>query len=1284
LATSWIPGVDVVTAGLAEADNLVALAGTGLQIAGDGMQGHWGDALMGAGMLGLQFAGGRVLGKLGGEAEGEAGALTSAERDAEGDVGKDVRTAEGNEPAVCKDDPMDVVSGQMLTDETDLALPGVLPVVLRRAYASGYETGRLFGPGWSSTLDQRISINAAGIHFAGDDGQRLDYPIPAGDEEVLPNRGARWPLLWNRETDEIRVTNPRSGHQWHFGAVHFSSDTGQIRDLTAITDRNDNRISILRDDHGTPIEVNHPAYRIAVETATGAYGQRVTAIRLLDAGQGDTTVKEYRYDERGRLTGVVNSSGLPFTYEWDDCDRITAWVDRASFRYEYHYDGAGRVVRTSGEGGYLSGSFAYDAENQVTTHTNSLGHATTFRYDGLGHVVAVTDPLANTVLTERDSNGRMLSWVDALGAATRFVRDENGNVLRTSGPDGATTAFEYNSRQQITALRSPSGALQRYEYDDRGNLTTATDPTGVVTHFAYALNGALIGQSSSSNATVRYEVDEAGLPVAATNSLGSTTYIARDNFGRIVRVTDPSGAAYHRGWTVEGLPAWRTNADGTRLAWEWNPDGRMSAVTDPQGVTLTFEPGPFGTVRARTGANGERQEFTYDLDLRVTSVTNAAGASWQYKYDAAGRLVRETDFIGRTLSYEHDEAGRLAARTNGLGQRATFDRDAVGRVIRRHTPEGEYRYQHDATGHLISAVGPDSAIGYVRDEAGRLISESIDGRTTSYGYDAHGRRTNRTTPTGATSTWSFDGAGRPESLSAGTGHLAFGFDVTGRETRRAIGGGAWLTQDLDPTGRPTAQRLWAGVGDTDGADGADAQLLLERTWTWRPDNVPLEIGDTLRGSRQYTADWSGRVTAVAAETWSESYAYDAFGNLAAAEASDADTAGSRDTEQTLIRRAGRTVYEHDQAGRLIRRTRRTLDGRRKTWEYSWDSADRLRSVVTPDGTSWRYAYDPLGRRSEKTHIDVDGSVTGHVTFAWDGPRLAEECMTGADGVQSTRTWDYDPGSFKPSAQRTRSWAADADQGQIDEVFHAIVTDVVGTPMELVTSDGRIAWQTTTSLWGRTKATVADPGVDCPLRFPGQYYDAESGLHYNLHRYYDPDTASYLTPDPLGLAAAPNDHAYVTNALAWMDPLGLQCGGFDTSGLAEDNPTPADVISSAQELMDADGEYLYRGITHDHWQYDAAEEGTAVPLGGHRDPVAHSGGNTQSEMTSWSPDLETAQEFSKDSGFGSRPNLVLRVPASAIDPSRMIVAGQRGLDELEIQVLGKVEGCQVSRDGGPFG
>jgi RHS repeat-associated protein len=71
------------------------------------------------------------------------------------------------------------------------------------------------------------------------------------------------------------------------------------------------------------------------------------------------------------------------------------------------------------------------------------------------------------------------------------------------------------------------------------------------------------------------------------------------------------------------------------------------------------------------------------------------------------------------------------------------------------------------------------------------------------------------------------------------------------------------------------------------------------------------------------------------------------------------------------------------------------------------------------------------------------------------------------------------------------------------------------------------------VWGATDADAA-----MPLRFPGQYHDVETGLFYNLNRYYNPDTGRYVTADPLGLAPSPNPHSYVPNPTTQIDPLGL--------------------------------------------------------------------------------------------------------------------------------------------------
>lgn len=167
-------------------------------------------------------------------------------------------------------------------------------------------------------------------------------------------------------------------------------------------------------------------------------------------------------------------------------------------------------------------------------------------------------------------------------------------------------------------------------------------------------------------------------------------------------------------------------------------------------------------------------------------------------------------------------------------------------------------------------------------------------------------------------------------------------------------------------------------------------------------------------------------------------------------------------------------------------------------------------------------------------------------------------------------WDYAPGAVVPMAQRRggKRWY--------------VVSDHIGTPRELLDETGEVAWSSQPEVWGRQRLwrrnAANDDAVDCPIRFPGQYFDAESGLHYNRHRYYDPDTGQYLSPDPLGLEGGTRPQGYVENPQSWIDPLGLiSCSG--NAKILRDNMAREGRIVGPNE---AAGHIVASGGSQGHW------------------------------------------------------------------------------------------------------
>ncbi|MFF8996378.1 DUF6531 domain-containing protein, partial [Streptomyces sp. NPDC014983] len=333
---------------------------------------------------------------------------------------------------VCEKDPVDVATGRMVLPQTDVSLPGRLPLTIKRQFESSYRIGGWFGPSWSSTLDQRLEIDKEGVVFVGEDGLALPYPHPAPGVPTLPTHGPRW--LLDRVDAGYTLTDPESGQ-----VRHFADRSDSLAVLEQIDGRNGDWIMFEYGTDHAPRALTHSCgYRLLLSVADG----RVTALHLAGAAAdgSDQELLRYVYTD-GHLTEVVNSSGRPTVFGYDDRGRITSWTDTNDSHFTYVYDDEDRCTHQSGAAGHLRSTFAYgkvdpDTGEHSTTITDSQGHVSRYLINRRCQVVAETDALGSTTRYVRDRYNRLLSTTDPLGHTTSFRYDEAGNLTSVVRPDG--------------------------------------------------------------------------------------------------------------------------------------------------------------------------------------------------------------------------------------------------------------------------------------------------------------------------------------------------------------------------------------------------------------------------------------------------------------------------------------------------------------------------------------------------------------------------------------------------------------------------------------------------------------------------------------------------------------------------------------------------------------------------------------------------------------------------------------------------------------------------------
>lgn len=1069
-------------------------------------------------------------------------------------------------------DPVDVASGQVAETRTDISIPGTVPLVLTRSYRPGCEG--IQGRHWAGTWAQHLKIDGDTITFQNEDGVLIDFHAPRDD---IRSRNIRFPhlTLEGSRSGEIYIYDRRRQMFTIFGQ--------RLRNrllLSRIEDRNGNRIRFLYDDNGLR-EVRHSdGFSLSVES-------RDMLIRraVLNAPDSSDCGFVWTYTPRNMLAEVMSSQTGTLRYGYDDRERLTSWADTRDTHATYEYGAHGRVVRNWSQSGHLNTRFDYDLAARRTVVTDALGAVTLYDWTDRGVVWRRTDPMGGEWLTEWGRHFNVLSTTDPLGNVTRYDYDDWGDLIRVTDPAGHSESWSYYLSGRIQSHTDKPGGKTVFRYDDNGNLASIQRPDGNFIRYRRAENGQILRIDYPGNRQERYAYDLLRRPRMLRTVAGFEQHMQFDGEGRLTRFSDEIGAETrwdHRRGPDNPRGAMRsvTLADGSVTQAEYDSEGLRIAATNGEGATRRYHFGAFDLAQGMTDEQGHELRFEHDALTRLTAVVNQKGERYALSYDACGRLIAERDYAGLVTTYQYDIAGRLLGSRAPDGTLRSYLRDALGQMIQvthtRGTEVSRTRFAYDAAGRIIRADSAESTVEFAYDQMGQVVSEKQNGREirSEYATDGAGRiaRTGDVLELAA----SYNVAGQMAELRIGDhAPLHFAYDPRGLETLRHSDAGFALTQGHNTVGLlveqiagplsalPDEVRYGALTGDGRNEHLIRAGALTHRSYLWDRAHRAIAVNDRMTGEKCFDHDARGQVVGVLrTDRRGENPVLSRFGYDANQNLTEIATGMSRDrVEQDAgrTRQRGRIHYRHDDAGRVVEKRVEEPGFRPRIWKMGWNAQGQLARLETPEGAVWRYVYDAMGRRTLRLKL-IDGASENRTepgftpagqgrAYQWEGRRIVTEApLTDArtPAWEAGKSWVYQGDSFAPLARIAG-----------DDSLYYIVNDHLGTPREMICEDGSsVAWRQNLSLWGQPEldglpkpsANDDHPPQDCPIRFQGQWQDAESGLCYNNHRYYDPEATQYVSPDPLRLLGGIRPQGYVDNPNARIDPLGLSaCAFVDDNG-----------------------------------------------------------------------------------------------------------------------------------------
>ena len=985
---------------------------------------------------------------------------------------------------VLKAEPVNVVTGEVIVEQFDFELPWRIPLKWIRRYSSASDYTGCCGKGWETPADARLVTDADGIvaFHDGSAGAAIFPGLPAAEPVMEISGGA----TLHDELDAW-VVHTSNGKTYRF--VKHEELDGCLR-VRTLSDRHGNWIEFVRNGSSLVSIRDGSGPLIEVTSEAG----RIRRMVLRHPGEPARALLAYDYLQ-DRLAVAWDALGQPYRFEYM-AGRLVRHTDRNGLSFYYEYGGSAdamRCVRAWGDGRLYD--YAFDYQERVTRATDARGNAWLTEHDGALPTREV-DPVGAVTSYEYDDAGRTSAMIDPLGRRTAWEYDSAGNLVALTRADGSSVVAGYNAERQPVSLTDPDGNVMEFAYD-RGRLISRKAPGGGEWTYRYDSTGCLVEARDPGGASTRLERDDYGRVVVAVSDPGARARFVRDSLGHIVERIAADGSRSSYAYDEKGRLLRAVFAHGIHVLCQYDPSDNLISYTDEQGRTTRLKYSGLGEVAEVVRADGSRVRYGYDEEERLVSTVNERGETFQFERDAVGRVVRETDYWGGSRGYEYDMAGDLVAITNPLGERIQMERDSIGRVLRRTLPDGAADvYTYDLRGNIVKAENANARVERSFDGDGNLTRESINGIVVESKYDVASRRVRRSSSLGHDLDIAYDDVGRIAGIAVDRQILsAMQYGPSGRLEQERLGPHLERKYHYDHSGRLERQTL-----SRDGTSVSDQHFKY--------DVVGQLIGRSDGNSDEETFEYDplGRIRHFTSYvTGTEDLDYDPSGNLL------------KPTNASLLEGEVRamawqdTSHFYDAAGRLVRKQVGTAETR-----FTWNAVDQLVACTTPSGEKVTYEYDPLGRRTRKV------GLSNTTRFSWDGDWLLAE----HNGSEHPREFVFRPFTFEPLA---------AVNGSISY----FETDMAGVPHGMFDAAGTQTWHGHyDALGGMVTATLQ---LDAsPFRLQGQYYDTESGLAYTRHRYYDAAVGSFVSQDPVRLAAGTNPYRYGPNVWNWVDIFGLEC------------------------------------------------------------------------------------------------------------------------------------------------